>query len=159
MSLNKLIGAAALALATFAAQAHEFKAGAITIGHPYARATAAGQPTGGGFMKLVNAGGKDKLLSISAEVSKAVELHEMKMEGDVMKMRQVEGIELPAGQTVELKPGGFHIMFIGLKAPLKAGESFLMKLKFEKAGEVTVRVSVDAAGEMAMHGAASGAKP
>jgi periplasmic copper chaperone A len=146
MTMKKLIGAAALTLATFAAYAHEFKAGAITIGHPYARATAAGQPTGGGFMKFVNAGGNDKLLSVSAAVSKSVELHEMKMEGDVMKMRQVEGIELPAGQTVELKPGGYHLMFIGLKAPLKAGDSFPVKLKFEKAGEVTVDVKVEAPG-------------
>lgn len=146
MTLKNLITGSALALAAFAAQAHEFKAGAITIGHPYARATAAGQPTGGGFMKLVNGGGNDKLLSVSAEVSKAIELHEMKMEGDVMKMRQVEGIELQAGKTVELKPGGYHLMFIGLKAPLKAGDSFPVKLKFEKAGEVTVDVKVEAPG-------------
>jgi periplasmic copper chaperone A len=151
MRLKKLIGAVALTLATFAAHAHEFKAGAITIVHPYARATAAGQPTGGGFMKVANAGGNDKLLSVSAEVSKSVELHEMKMEGDVMKMRQVEGIELQAGKTVELKPGGYHVMFIGLKAPLKAGDSFPVKLKFEKAGEVTVNVKVEAPG--AEHGA------
>lgn len=146
MRLNSLIGAAALAFATLAASAHEFKLGAITIGHPYARATAAGQPTGGGFMKLVNGGGNDKLLSVSAEVSKSVEIHEMKMEGDVMKMRQVDGLELKAGQTVELKPGGYHVMFIGLKAPLKAGDSFPVKLKFEKAGEVTVDVKVEAPG-------------
>ena len=146
MTLKKLIGAAALSLATFAAHAHEFKAGAITVGHPYARATAAGQPTGGGFMKLINGGGNDKLLSVSADVSKAVELHEMKMEGDVTKMRQVDGIELQAGKTVELKPGSYHVMFIGLKAPLKAGDSFPVKLKFEKAGEVTVDVKVEALG-------------
>jgi len=146
MTLKKLITGAALALVALAAHAHEFKLGAITIGHPYARATAAGQPTGGGFMKVVNAGGNDKLLSVSAEVSKSVELHEMKMEGDVMKMRQVDGIELQAGKTVELKPGGYHVMFIGLKAPLKAGESFPLKLKFEKAGEVTVDVKVEAPG-------------
>ena len=146
MTLKKLIGAAALTLATFAAHAHEFKAGAITVGHPYARATTAGQPTGGGFMKLINGGGNDKLLSVSADVSKAVELHEMKMEGDVMKMRQVDGIELQAGKTVELKPGGYHVMFIGLKAPLKSGDSFPVKLKFEKAGEVTVDVKVEAPG-------------
>ena len=146
MTLNKLIGAAVLALATFAAHAHEFKAGAITIGHPYARATAAGQPTGGGFMKFVNGGANDKLLSVSAEVSNSVEIHEMKMEGDVMKMRQVDGIELPASKTVELKPGGYHVMFIGLKAPLKVGDKFPVKLKFEKAGEVTVEVKVEAPG-------------
>jgi copper(I)-binding protein len=103
--MKHLIGAAALTLATFAAQAHEFKLGAITIGHPYARATVAGQPTGGGYLSFANAGATDKLLSISADVSKSVELHEMKMEADVMKMRQVDGIEVPAGKTVELKPG------------------------------------------------------
>ena len=146
MNLKKLFTGTALALVTFAAHAHEFKAGAITIVHPHARATAAGQPTGGGFMKFVNGGGNDKLLSVSAEVSKTVELHEMKMEGDVMRMRQVDGIELQAGKTVELKPGGYHVMFIGLKAPLKAGDKFPVKLKFEKAGEVTVEVKVEAPG-------------
>jgi periplasmic copper chaperone A len=146
MTLTKLITGAALALAAFAAHAHEVKAGAITIGHAYARATAAGQPTGGGFMKLINAGSNDKLLSVSAEVSKTVELHEMKMDGDVMKMRQIDGIDLQAGKTVELKPGGYHVMFIGLKAPLKAGDKFPVKLKFEKAGEVMVEVNVEAPG-------------
>jgi len=146
MNMKNLLQAAALVLATFAAQAHDFKAGAITIGHPYARATAAGQSTGGGFMKFVNAGGNDKLLSVSAEVSKTVELHEMKMEGDVMRMRQVDGIELQAGKTVELKPGGYHVMFVGLKAPLKAGDKFPLKLKFEKAGDVTVEVNVEVPG-------------
>ena len=118
MNMKNLLQAAALVLATFAAQAHDFKAGAITIGHPYARATAAGQSTGGGFMKFVNAGGNDKLLSVSAEVSK----------------------------TVELKPGGYHVMFVGLKAPLKAGDKFPLKLKFEKAGDVTVEVNVEVPG-------------
>ena len=146
MPLKNLITGTVLALVALAAHAHDFKAGAITIGHPYARATAAGQPTGGGFMKFVNGGGKDKLLSVSADVSKTVELHEMKMEGDVMRMRQVDGIELQAGKTVELKPGGYHVMFIGLKAPLKAGDKFPVKLRFEKAGEVTVEVKVEAPG-------------
>jgi len=64
------------------------------------------------------------------------------MEGDVMKMREVEAIELPAGKTVELKPGGLHIMLMGLKAPLKAGSSVPLTLKFEKAGEVSVKLTV-----------------
>ena len=142
MTLKNLMSGTALALVTFFAQAHEFKAGAITISHPYARATAAGQPSGGGFMTFVNGGGNDKLLSVSAEVSKAVELHEMKMEGDVMKMRQVEGIDLQAGKTVELKPGGQHVMFIGLTQTLKSGAHFPLTLRFEKAGEVKVEVTV-----------------
>ena len=148
MQFKHLISATALTLVILAATANEFKAGPITVDHPYARATAAGQPTGGGFMKLVNRGTADRLVSASAAVSKSVELHMMKMEGDVMQMRQVDAIELQAGKTVELKPGGFHVMFIGLKAPLKAGDTFAMKLKFEKAGEVTVDVKVEAPGGM-----------
>ncbi len=147
MTLNRLLAGALLGLAALAANANEFKLGAITIDHPYARATAPGQPAGGGFLTLRNSGtAGDRLLSASAEVAKTVELHTMKMEGDVMRMRQVEAIELPAGKAVELKPGGLHIMFIGLKAPLKKGDSFPLKLKFEKAGEVTVQVNVEAAG-------------
>jgi copper(I)-binding protein len=150
MRFRTLVGAAALVFASISAHAHEFKLGAITIGHPYARATAAGQPIGGGFLSFANAGTADKLLSVSADVSKSVELHEMKMEGDVMKMRQVDGIDVPAGKTVELKPGGYHVMFVGLKAPLKAGDKFPAKLKFEKAGEVDVTFNVEAPGEAAM---------
>ena len=141
--LSALAGLA-LGLAALFAQAHQFKLGAITIGHPYARATAAGQPTGGGYMSFVNAGPADKLVAISADVSTSVEMHTMTMEGDVMRMRQVDAIELAAGQTVELKPGGYHVMFVGLKAPLKAGDKFPAKLKFEKAGEVDVTFNVEA---------------
>ena len=69
----------------------------------------------------------------------------MAMKGDVMQMRQVDVIELKAGQTTELKPGSYHVMLMGLKAPLTAGKSFPVKLKFEKAGELTVNVDVEAA--------------
>lgn len=156
MKLESILCASVLALTIAAVQAQSFKAGAITIEHPYARATAAGQPSGGGYLTLVNGGGTDRLLSASADVSKSVELHEMKLEGDVMRMRQVDGIELPAGKTVQLKPGGFHVMFLGLKAPLKAGESFPLTLRFEKAGQVSVDVKVEAAGAGAAAGAMSG---
>ena len=149
MKLIPLFAGLALSMACLAAAAHEFKLGPINIGHPYARATVSGQTTGGGFLKLENGGADDKLLSASAAVSSAVKLHSMTMEGDVMRMRQVDGVALPAGKTVELKPGGLHIMFVGLKAPLKAGDSFAMKLKFQKAGEVTVTVNIEAAGAAA----------
>ena len=144
MPIKPLVFGAALVLAAGIVGAHEFKAGAVAIGHPYARATAAGQTIGGGYFKLENNGGDDRLVSASAKVAGSVEIHEMKMEGDVMRMRQVDAIALPAGKTVELKPGGLHIMFIGLKAPLKAGAKFPMKLRFEKAGEVEVMVNVEA---------------
>ena len=143
-SLQRLFTAVVIATASVAAHAHSYKIGAIDIGHPYARATAPGQPTGGGFLKLTNKGGAaDRLVSASAAVSSRVELHSMKMEGDVMRMRQVDAVDVPAGETVELKPGGLHIMFVDLKAPLKAGDSFPMTLKFERAGEVTVDVKVE----------------
>jgi periplasmic copper chaperone A len=150
MTLNRFLISVALTAIAHTTQAHEFKLGAIAIGHPYARATVPGQPAGGGFLKLENKGDADRLLSASASVSGSVELHSMSMDGDVMRMRQVNAIDLPAGKTVELKPGGLHIMFIGLKAPLKAGDSFPLKLKFEKAGEVTVEVKVEAPGKEGM---------
>ena len=150
MNLNRFLVGAALIATAMAPHAHEFKVGAIAVSHPYARATVPGQPAGGGYLKLENKGDADRLLSASAGVAGSVELHTMSMDGDVMRMRQVDSIALPAGKTVELKPGGLHIMFMGLKAPLKAGDSFPMKLKFEKAGEVTVDVKVEAPGKEAM---------
>jgi len=141
-------------LAAAPAAAHEYTAGGIRIGHPWARATVPGQPSGGGFLKLTNTGGDDKLLAIRADVSATVELHTMQMDGDVMRMRQVDGIPVPAGQTVELQPGGYHIMFMHLKAPLQQGSRFPATLVFEKAGEVKVDFKVEAAGARAGgHGA------
>ena len=139
-----------LALCSLNSVAHDYTIGSIKIGHPWTRATAPGAKTGGGFLKLENKGSEDRLVSASATVSEAVELHSMSMEGDVMKMRKLDkGIELPAGKTVELKPGGLHMMLVGLKAPLKEGQSFALKLKFEKAGEITVDVKIDKLGASA----------
>jgi copper(I)-binding protein len=139
------LGAAAI-LCAHVAHAHSFKLGDLDIGHPHARATAAGQTIGGGFLTLANHGADDRLLGGSSPIAAKVELHTMQMDGDVMRMRQVETIALPAGQTVELKPGSYHLMFVGLKAPLKAGDKFPLTLRFEKAGAVEVTVNVDAAG-------------
>ena len=149
MNTKLILTAASLALSSALAHAHSFKLGDIDIGHPYARVTGPGQPTGAGYLKLENKGGDDRLLSARAGVSASVELHSMTMEGDVMRMRQVDGIELAAGKTVEFKPGGYHVMFVGLKAPLKAGDKFPAKLKFEKAGEVDVVFNVEAPGAAA----------
>jgi len=142
----------ALALGAGAASAHDTRLGKITIGHPYAWATAApGQPASV-YVTLDNQGEADRLVSASTTAALRVELHEMAMDGDVMRMRQLPAIELPAGQSVELKPGGLHMMLIGPRAPLKVGEGLLLKLKFEKAGEVTVYATIEAAGSKpAMH--------
>ena len=122
--------------------------GPIKIEHAYTRATMPGQQVAGGFMKIENKSGPaDQLISASSPIAGEVQLHEMAMEGNVMKMRQVKDIALPAGGSVELKPGGLHLMFINIKAPLSAGETVPVKLKFAKAGEVEVKMPVNVMGQ------------
>ncbi|MBA4177543.1 MAG: hypothetical protein C0505_13460 [Leptothrix sp. (in: Bacteria)] len=130
LSAAALLSNAALAQAT------------VKVDGAWARPTVKGQAAGGGFLKITGGATADKLVSASAGVSKAVELHAMSMDGDVMRMRQVDAVEVPAGKTVELKPGGLHVMFMGLNKPLQAGESFPLTLRFEKAGEVRVEMKV-----------------
>ena len=131
----------------FAVQAQEVKVGSIKVDHAYIRATVPGQQVAGGFMKIENKGIADQLLSASSPAAGEVQLHEMAMEGNVMKMRQVKDIPVPAGGSVELKPGGLHLMLMNIKAPLAAGESVPVKLKFAKAGEVEVKMPVNAMGQ------------
>jgi hypothetical protein len=88
----------------------------------------------------------DRLVSASTPVAKKAELHTMSMQGMVMKMRPIAGLDIPAGQPVSLKPGGEHIMLMGLKQPLREGESFPLTLDFEKAGPRTVTVAVEKVG-------------
>ena len=120
----------------------EVKLGSLKIEDAKARATVPAQKMSGGFMKIENKGGADKLLAASSSVSKTMELHTMSMEGNVMKMREIKAIEIPANGKVELKSGGLHLMFIDLKEQLKPGSTIKVKLKFEKAGEVEVPFKV-----------------
>ncbi len=145
-SLGKRLIGVALCLCALCASAHEYTLGSLTIGHPYARPTVPGQSVGGGFLSIANKGADDRLLSATSAAAKSVEMHSMSMDGDVMRMRQVDAIALPAGKTVDLKPGALHLMFMGLKAPLKPGDTLPVTLKFEKAGEVKVTVNVQAPG-------------
>lgn len=138
----------------FSVHAQEAKVGSIKIENAYTRSTVPGQQVAGGFMKIENKGGVDQLISASSPVAGEVQLHEMAMEGNVMKMRQVKDIAVPAGGIVELKPGGLHLMFMNIKAPLAAGETVLVKLKFAKAGEVEVKMPVNAMGAGAGHSGA-----
>ncbi|WP_375593491.1 copper chaperone PCu(A)C [Algihabitans albus] len=136
-----------LALATATAIAHDYKVGAISIDHPWARASMGMAKAGAAYMVLTNDGSApDRLVSASAEVADAVELHTHLMEDGVMRMRQVQAIEVAPGAPSVLEPGGLHVMLIGLKEPLTAGESFPMTLTFEQAGEITVEVAVEAMG-------------
>jgi len=125
--------------------AKDAMAGPIRIESPWARPTPPGAPTGGAYMTLVNTGTQsDRLLGGSSPVSSRFEIHEMSMAGGVMRMRKLDGLPVPAKGTVALKPGGYHVMLIGLKRPLKIGERVPATLRFEKAGEVTVEFKVQA---------------
>lgn len=118
---------------------------AVQVEQPWARPTVPGQAAGGGFLRIIGGAGPDRLVGARADVAGRVELHTMTMDGNVMRMRQVDAIEVPARQTVELKPGGLHVMFMDLKAPLQTGSRFPLTLRFEKAGEVQVEVQVQVA--------------
>ena len=133
---------AALLLAGIAGVAH---AGDISLENPWSRAAPTGAPVGAGYVTLKNTGNTgDKLVSATADVAGKVEIHEMAMDNGVMKMRPVHGLEIPAGKSVELKPGGYHIMFMQLKKPLVAGEKVNGTLTFEKAGAVPVEYTIKA---------------
>lgn len=113
-----------------------FAAG-VSVEHAYARAVPQGQPNSAAFMVLTNTTGHDRaLVDARSNVSKAVELHTHTMEGGMMRMRRVKQIDIKAGSTTELKPGGFHVMFIGLKQALNVGDKVYLELVFDD-GEVT----------------------
>lgn len=120
----------------------------IMVGKVVARATVGKMPNGAAFVQLENRGSDDALLSASSPAANKVEIHTMSMEGDVMKMRALEQLELKAGQKLEMKPGnGPHLMLMGLKKPLTAGDKFPLTLNFRKAGKLETTVEV---AEMAM---------
>ena len=128
--------------------AHEFKLGSLEIIHPWARATPGGAKVGGGYVKIVNHGTEpDRLVGGSFERADRLEVHEMSVKDGVMQMRPLSsGLEIKPGETVELKPGGFHLMLLDLKAPLKEGDKVDATLTFEKAGTVKVYFSVSPIG-------------
>lgn len=120
-----------IALVAFTA-AGALQAQTVDVQEPWARATVQGQKASGAFMKLTAKQGT-RLVGASSPVAGVVEVHEMKMEGDVMKMRATTGLDLPAGQTVELKPGGYHVMLMDLKTALRADQTIPVTLLFKNA--------------------------
>lgn len=121
-------------------------AGEIELSAGWARAMLPGQPTGGGYITITNKGASpDRLLSVASPAAAMVEVHSMTMKDDVMVMRPVEGgLEIPAGATVELKPGGFHLMFMQVTEPFASGADVTVTLNFEKAGKIDVVLPVSA---------------
>ena len=151
------IVAKASAKAAEAGSATPAKAGDLTIATPWLRATPAGAKVGGGYVTITNAGKEgDTLLGASIPQAGRTELHSMKVEDGVMKMAPVEGgLAIEPGKALELKPGGYHLMFLDLKSGLKAGERIEGSLTFAKAGTVPVAFTVAPIGAQAP-GAASG---
>ena len=147
------MGAALALLAPALAHAHEYQAGGLTLAHPWARATPGGATIGAAYVEIkAKDGAADALVSASSPAAGRVELHTHIMDGDVMKMRQVEKIAVPAGGSAIMKPSGDHIMLFDLKAPLKEGDRLPLTLVFEKAGEVNVEATVEAVGAKGPHG-------
>ncbi|WP_425066893.1 copper chaperone PCu(A)C [Reyranella sp.] len=130
------------------ASAQDYTLGSLEIATPWTRATAPTAKSGGGFVTITNKGTTaDRLMAARSPASLKVEIHEMKMDGQVMRMRELaNGLEIPPGATVTLKPGGFHIMFMDLKAPLAKDAKVPVTLVFEKAGSIDVDFKVEAMG-------------
>jgi copper(I)-binding protein len=129
--------------------AEEYRIKDIVVSAPWARATAGPARTGAAYLTLENHGtAMDRLLSASTTVAKHSSIHTTLMEQGVMRMRPVKAVEIHPGEPVVLRPGGMHVMLMGLSAPLRQGEHFRLTLTFEKSGSVEVPVVVKAAGSM-----------
>ncbi|HVL76937.1 MAG TPA: copper chaperone PCu(A)C [Noviherbaspirillum sp.] len=117
----------------------------VQVTRSVARATVPQQQSAGAYVTLENRGREaDRLVGASTPVAKSVELHTMALDGNVMRMREVPAIDVPAGGRVEMKPGeGFHLMLMGLQQQLKAGDTFGLTLRFERAGEVKTTATVE----------------
>lgn len=138
------------------AAAQEYSVGPLTIERPWSRATPPAARVGAGYLVVTNRGqAADRLTAASSPAAGRVEIHEMKMDGGVMRMRELaQGLALPPGASVELKPGGYHLMLMELPAPLVAGTSVPMALVFERAGRVDIELKVEPANTRApQHGA------
>jgi len=149
-----------LALAFGATLAHaedamSYKVGALQITQPWSRATPKGAEVAGAYFKITNTGTTpDRLVGGSSPVAGRFEIHEMSMDNGVMKMRPVpNGLEIKPGESVELKPGAYHVMMLDLKQPLNKGDHVKATLKFEKAGPVDVEYNVVGVGETPAAGA------
>jgi copper(I)-binding protein len=138
------------------AQSASYKVGSIVIEAPWARATPPGAKVGGAYLKITNKGQQaDRLLGGTLPVAADVEVHEMSMVNNIMRMRHLkDGLEIKPGETVELKPGGHHLMLTGLREGLKQGQPVKGTLTFEKAGTVEVEYVVAPIGAQS-----SGQKP
>jgi periplasmic copper chaperone A len=154
--MKRVARAAALVAALFLfggqVAAESYSAGSLQIGNPWTRATPKGATVGAGYLTITNKGSEpDRLVGGSAATAARFEVHTTVEEKGVAKMRQVPVLEINPGQTLELKPGGMHVMLMGLKEPLKQGQKVKGTLVFEKAGTVAIEFTVQAVGAPGGH--------
>lgn len=150
LGLSLVLCLALAGLSSKIAPAHEIAAGALAIQHPWARATATGAKVGALYLTVRNGGAEaDRLLGVVTDIAEKCELHLSETGGDVMTMRAVEEVEVPAGGSAAFAPRGAHIMLIGLKHALKKGERFTVTLRFANAGAVAVEVAVQGIADLA----------
>lgn len=141
--MAKTITPITLGLAFFFASAAIHAEEAVTVAHAWVRATAPGQRVAGAYLEISSAV-PGKLVAASSPVAGSVEIHSMRLENGIMKMRQLESLELPAQQTVKFEPGGLHIMLLALKRPLKRGDKIPLRLTLQRADRSTTVVEVQA---------------
>jgi copper(I)-binding protein len=150
ISITRAIACATMLVYFLAApaRADEIKAGDLVISQAWTRATPKGAKIGGGYLTIENKGtAPDALIGGSADVAGSVQVHEMSMDNGVMKMRPLEkGLAIEPGKSVKLAPGGYHLMMLDLKSPLKKGDKLPITLEFEKAGKVQVSLDVEGVG-------------
>jgi hypothetical protein len=149
--IRAVFGVACMAVLIVApVRAQEVQAGDIVISQAWSRATPGGAKVGGGYLTIENKGTMpDRLISGSADVAAKVQVHEMSMNNGVMTMRPLEaGVAIEPGKTIKLAPGGYHLMLLDLKSPLKQGEKLPITLEFEKAGKVSVVLDIQGIGAM-----------
>ena len=154
--VRQLVCAAFLAgLFAAPALAQEVKAGDLVITQAWSRATPGGAKIGSGYLTIENTGSvPDRLIGGSGDVAGKVEVHEMTMNNGVMKMRSLDkGLTIEPGKTVKLAPGGYHLMLLDLKGPLKQGDKLPLTLEFEKAGNVKLSFDVQGVGAQGPAGA------
>lgn len=142
MKVRHLLLLTSLLAAPLLAQAHEYEAGQIHIDHPWARAMPPSAPNAAAFFVLHNRGAADRLLGVSSPLAQKAELHEHVHQNGLMKMQQVQAMDVPAGAEVKFAPMGYHVMLFGVRQQPRDGERFPLTLRFEQAGEVQVEVAV-----------------
>jgi copper(I)-binding protein len=141
-------------LFTTPARAEEVNAGGLVISQVWSRATPGGAKIAGGYLTIENKGSApDRLIGGSGDFAGKVEVHEMAMNNGVMTMRSLDkGLTIEPGKTVKLAPGGYHLMLMDLKSPLKQGDKVPLVLEFEKAGKVNLSLEVQGVGAQAPAG-------